>query len=415
MAGADDHAGQARGIEQTLFLVEIPAAVLLRHEAALQAVGEPRDDALQTGQLAVEIGPQPVQFLVIAQLGRLDHLVELVGIGLVVEVFRQVGPRAVRADGLHALAIVVRRVAVGHFLLALDVLLGIAIGLAVGDFAARIAFLRLGLALVLFVGVLVLLGRFAVVLVPVVGAAIVRRIRQGQFQMAEHVERQVLEGPLVVERVGKAVHVGADLGEDIAAHHVHARLCAVGHGFARQCLAQHQRKRGRQRHLVRLARLGDGVGRGAQFERGVEIAANAVIAVAADRFVADPLDRVVAGARDRLGRRALGVQRLVVMAQLQREAVGKAARLGRLVARQVAARQGHAKVLARLARLVSAPGHLDLRLLRERARSAGQRLLETVEGGLVGHVCLVRTSGCFGQSFPSRRRSLRCPCRSGCA
>ena len=35
VTGADDHPRQTRGIEQAFFLVEIPAAVLLRHEAAL--------------------------------------------------------------------------------------------------------------------------------------------------------------------------------------------------------------------------------------------------------------------------------------------------------------------------------------------------------------------------------------------
>jgi hypothetical protein len=32
MAGRDDDAGEPRGIEQAFFLVEIPAAVLLRHQ-----------------------------------------------------------------------------------------------------------------------------------------------------------------------------------------------------------------------------------------------------------------------------------------------------------------------------------------------------------------------------------------------
>ena len=58
--------GEARRIEQALFEVEFPGAVLLRHEAALQAIGKAGDDALKMGKLLVEIAAQPVQFLGLA-------------------------------------------------------------------------------------------------------------------------------------------------------------------------------------------------------------------------------------------------------------------------------------------------------------------------------------------------------------
>ena len=43
----DDDARQARGVEHAFFEIELPGAVLLRHQPALQPVGEARDDALQ--------------------------------------------------------------------------------------------------------------------------------------------------------------------------------------------------------------------------------------------------------------------------------------------------------------------------------------------------------------------------------
>ena len=76
MAGRDDHPRQPRGVEQPLFLVEVPAARLLRHQPPLQPVGEPRDDPRQARHLLVEIGAQPKQFLVVAQFGGGQRLVE---------------------------------------------------------------------------------------------------------------------------------------------------------------------------------------------------------------------------------------------------------------------------------------------------------------------------------------------------
>ena len=47
MQRIDDDARQPRRIEQPFLQIELPGAVLLRHQPALQPVGEPRDHALQ--------------------------------------------------------------------------------------------------------------------------------------------------------------------------------------------------------------------------------------------------------------------------------------------------------------------------------------------------------------------------------
>ena len=73
----DDDARQPRRIEHAFLEVELPGAVLLRHQPALQPVGEPRDHALQMRQLLVEIAAQPLQLVGVAEVLGRDHLVEL--------------------------------------------------------------------------------------------------------------------------------------------------------------------------------------------------------------------------------------------------------------------------------------------------------------------------------------------------
>ena len=103
----DDDAHEAAGVEHALFEVELPRAVLLRHQLALQAVGEARDDGGEVAELLVEIGAQALQLLGLAQFLGGDDLVELAGIGLVVgpAMFeRSVLGRAAALGGLVGLA-----------------------------------------------------------------------------------------------------------------------------------------------------------------------------------------------------------------------------------------------------------------------------------------------------------------------
>ncbi len=76
MQRIDDDARQARRVEQALFQVEVPGAILLRHQAALQPVGKASDDALQVGELLVEIAAQAIKLLGLAQLLGRNGLVE---------------------------------------------------------------------------------------------------------------------------------------------------------------------------------------------------------------------------------------------------------------------------------------------------------------------------------------------------
>ena len=77
MQRIDDDARQPRRIEQAFFEIEFPGAVLLRQQQPLQAIGKPRDDALQVRKLLVEIAAQPVELFRLAQILGAHHLVEL--------------------------------------------------------------------------------------------------------------------------------------------------------------------------------------------------------------------------------------------------------------------------------------------------------------------------------------------------
>src|SRR5260370_34968589 len=71
MERIDYDAGESSRIEQSLLKVELPGAVLLRHQPALQTVRKPRDYALQVRELLVQIAAQPFELLWFAQvLGR---------------------------------------------------------------------------------------------------------------------------------------------------------------------------------------------------------------------------------------------------------------------------------------------------------------------------------------------------------
>ena len=108
----DDDAREPRRIEQTLLQVEFPGPVLLRHQPALQPVGEPRHDALQMRELLVEIAAQPVELLRLAQLLGRHHLVmpgdegPIVGAARLVDAVPPRAPRLGRSLGIAHLGIV---------------------------------------------------------------------------------------------------------------------------------------------------------------------------------------------------------------------------------------------------------------------------------------------------------------------
>ena len=203
--------------------------------------------------------------------------------------------------------------------------------------------------------------------------------------MFEKLEADLLESCLIVDRQRQRVEIRSALFLDPVADHADPGLRSIGHRLARQPFAQQERKCALDRNLVRRLRAADGIAAHPHVERGIEIVADAVIALGAQRFVAHHFHGVVARACGRLGRRVAGMEGFVVMPDLERHRVGKAARFGDLIGRQRTARHRHAEILARLAWRVRSEGKLDLRLVRKRARCTRQDGLEAVKGGLIGH------------------------------
>ena len=316
---------------------------------------------------------------------------------------------AVRAHGHHALFTLVARivaVAVLFGQLALAILVGVAFGHFGGGFGALLGRL---VARVFLVGIV--LGRFALVLVAVLVRIVGRAVRAfDQVELAQHLDREVLKRLLVVKLVRQRREIAASALLHELADQIDALLRAARDRSAGQRLAHHQRYGGGERHVARFGGAGDRVAGGAQLGRSGEVLANACKALRAERLVADLLDRVIDRARNRIARRARIVQRIVVQADFEREAIGKAACFGGLFGRQLAPRQRHAEVLARRAGTVRAPRDFHLGLARNRSRAAGQRAFEPVERGFFAQARNLRE--CSDRSTASLSGSLRCPCRS---
>ncbi len=201
MHGIDHHAHQFRRVENAFFKVEVPGAVLLRHEAALQAVGEARHHTLQIGQLLVEIGAQPRQLLRIAQVIGLDHFIEAVAVDLV-EILVGVGREGkLRPERLFAVGAFFRSVIVRLFV-RLDRL-----SFHLGGFGFTFRLLHLfGLRLALL---LLAFGRFVALACVFLGFLLLVLIALVRVlaQLVRHVERrnqlarQARKGLLVVQGI----------------------------------------------------------------------------------------------------------------------------------------------------------------------------------------------------------------------
>ena len=196
-----DHAGETRRIEQTFLEIELPAAALLRHQAALQLVGEPRHGAREVLELLVEQRAELVQFFGRAELGRLDDLVEFLGEDLVVELVREllgVGARRRQRRFVAGLARLVL-VALG------EVLVG-AFGLAgLVAVAGRLILFGLGVLALAFallgrlVVVLAVLGILVVALFFAVAVAVVELALWNEVQIAQQMLGSAGEQVLVLE------------------------------------------------------------------------------------------------------------------------------------------------------------------------------------------------------------------------
>ena len=376
MHGIDDDARQAGRIEHAFLQVEFPGAVLLRHQPALQAVGEARDHALQIRELLVEIAAQAVELLRLAQLLGRDRLVEFDGEGAIVRAARLVVAemarplRLARGFGVAHVGVVGhvggRRIgsfggAIGHVLGGhLRVLRAHALHVvAVGGVAvlAGILLAALVLAFVVF-----LLG---------IAAAVV-----AHFERVEQIVHRVAELALVLEHAFQPVEIAPGAVLDQRTPEVDQLLGGRGRRHAGQPLAHHQRQRVLDR---RVGALGDGVELAAvEFlvKHGGQILGDAVHAPRADRLDARLLDRLEHRARLLAAGLQAAVHRRIVAGNAQCDRVGMAAHDRRLAARELARRLRQPHLAAHQAGALGGEGHFQLRLARDGAQAAGDRALE---------------------------------------
>ena len=338
MGRVDDHPGQPRRVEQPLLLVEIPGAGLLRHQPALQPVGELGDRALQMDELLVEIGAQPPELLLVAQLRGLDLLVILGGEDRDSRSSaagrraagsggpgaspprlprpcrrcpRRAPPRTSRSRPAPRRLPAARRGSPprrGR----LSVLLVLVVVVAAFGLVAALAFLARS------------------------GSSIGLGLALDQLEVAEQLAGEVRRRRPGRRARGRARRDRRRLSPRSSrgrgrARRARALAAAPRRSAARGPSARSPSPSGTS---VAAARPGQRIGPHPHLGEPGEIGAHARHRPRAQRLDPRLLGRVEHGAGDLVGRARRAVQRGIVMAQLQRRRVGEAPRLGRLVARR---------------------------------------------------------------------------------
>ncbi len=376
MIGIGHHPRQPRRIEHAFLEVELPGAVLLRHQAALQPVGEPRDDALQMRELLVEIAAQPFQFVVVAEILGRDHLVEFRREGMIFRPARLVDAARIRprrfARGLVVAEFaVVEGVAGGglrafhrafrHFvgrrlrLIGAHLLRRVAVGRALGTGLVI-------LAVAAFVLVFVVVG---------LGVAVV-----AEFERRQQVMHGVAEFRLILGDAAQLIEPHADLVfQDRSPEIDHLARCR-GRREPGQPLAYQHRQRVRQR---RVGAVGDFVELAAMemiVEHRGEIFRNAGHPPRADRLDARLLHRLEHAAGLRISRHQLAMHFRIVTGELERDRIGVAAHDGRVPLGHLARRLRQPRLARREARPFGGERYFEFGRFRDRAQAGGDRALE---------------------------------------
>ena len=381
MGGVRDHPREAGGVEVAFLEVELPGPDLLGEQAALEPVGELADDALQVRELLVEVRAQPAQLVRLAELRRVDGFVVVRAIGVVLVAVGEVAPRLGAPDrlarGLGVLVAELQAAGVeavrvpGVGLVLAGALAHLGAFHALGSRVVGIA----GLALVQRARVAVALGLVVVRFVPLRVGLLV-----GEPEGAQQLAHRPRIGPLIARATGQLGEVRADHAFELrppVLQHLHRR--------GRRKLAEHGLAREQSEHLGERRPFGvaeavEAQGFDPRVERGVEVDGDPGHRPRAERLAPRLFQDVEHLAGLGAARRVPGVERRVVVAQLQRRRIGLAAGAYHLLVRQrrIRARDPH-----RPPRRAGALGHeLDVQLPgapdRPRRRRGGAA--ERVEG-----------------------------------
>ncbi len=383
MIGIGHHARQPRRIEDAFFEIELPGAVLLRHQAALQPVRQPRDDALQMRELLVEVAAQPLQLVMVAEVFGGDHLVELRREGMIFRPARlvlavRIGPRRLARRFVVAELAVVERVA-GGGLRAFHRAFGHVVRARLGLVGAHL--LRgVGIGRALRAGLIAVAVRIVLVVVFVgFRVALVAEIERGE-QVVDH----VAEFGLVLGDAGQLIEPRADLVFEKRPPEVDHLLCRRRRRHAGQPLAHQHGERVRQR---RIGAVGDLVILAAMemiVEHRGEILRNARHPPRADRLDPRLLDRLEHAARLRIARHQLAMHLGIVTGELERDRVRVSAHDRRIAPRHLARRLRQPRLARREPRPFGGERDFELGRARDGAQAGGDRALERLGRRFLG-------------------------------
>ena len=168
----------------------------------MQAVGEAADDAGKMGELLVEIGAQPFEFGLFAEILGIDGLVEFDRVDAVVAGWRQVGKRQVGADRF-ARRLGVLGIGIGELVGFSFGRFGFALALLVGGrLIVALAALFAGRIVAVDVTFLALVARLVVVVLVVAGIVVAKFVAhvEGSDQVARRLGEFCLVDKVAVER-----------------------------------------------------------------------------------------------------------------------------------------------------------------------------------------------------------------------
>ena len=335
MGGIGDHPGEAGGVEVAFFQVEFPGPDLPGEQPALEPVRKLADDALQVRELLVEVRAQPVQLVRLAELRRVDDLVVVRAVGVVLVAVGEVAPRpgapgrlargvGVLVSELQAAGVEAVRVA-GVGLLLAGAVAHLGAFHALGGGVVGIA----GLTFVECAGIALAFGFL------VVGFVVLRiGLLVGEAERPQQLAQRLRVGTLVADATRERDEVRAD-----GALELRAPVLQGPCGRRRRKLAEHRLARQKADHLgqrrlpgitgaVEIERCDP------RFERRVEIDGDAGHRPGAEHLAPGLLQHVEHLAGLCAARHVPGVQRRVVVAQLQRRRVRLAAGAHDLLVRQ---------------------------------------------------------------------------------
>ena len=384
-----DDARQPRRIEHAFFEIELPGAVLLRHQPALQPVGEPRHHALQVRELLVEIAAQPVELFGLAQVLGRNHLVVLDDEGMIIRTARLVlavaagTARLGRSFGIAHLGVF------GH--------LG---RQRLGGFGGRFRHVLAGRIGLVHPGLHVLglgaLAVFAVLLLAALLLALLALLLVGfgravvaHVEAVEQIVHHVAEIGLMLDEPLQPVELAPGAVLDQRPPEIDELLGGRRRRLAGEAFAHHHGDRLLDRRIGAVGDLVELAAMEAVVDHGGKILRHARHAPRADRFDARLLDRLEHRPRLLSARHQLAVDARIVTRELERDGVGVAAHDRRIGAGELARRLGQAGLAADDAGTFGGERDFKLGLAGDGAQAAGDRALERLgRGFLRGSSCL---------------------------